>query len=177
MADRIRRWSWIAAGWVLVTLGVIGVFVPVWPTTIFVVLASGCFMRGEPRLAAWLERTRLLGPFVRAARTGVMPRRAKYISLGLMWAFVSLALWRLLFREEGPLWIPTGFTIALAGVGTYYIARLKTAGRPKAAAEIEPLTDAVVQQAQARLVRHEAHGGTPIFEVKPRSSRPVPAGS
>ena len=48
------RWLWFAAGWLMVALGFIGAMLPVMPTTIFLIMAVGCFARSSPRFERWL---------------------------------------------------------------------------------------------------------------------------
>lgn len=76
---------YFVAGVVLVGLGVIGSFVPVMPTTIFLILAAGCFARCSPRLENWLLTHPKFGPTIVAWRThGAIPRRIKFVAIGSM---------------------------------------------------------------------------------------------
>ena len=45
-------------------LGIIGIFLPLLPTTPFVLLASGCFMRSSPKFHQWLHQHRTFGPII-----------------------------------------------------------------------------------------------------------------
>ncbi|MEW6517620.1 MAG: YbaN family protein [candidate division FCPU426 bacterium] len=59
------RWVYLLAGWICLLLGFIGIWVPLLPTTPFVLLAAFCFSRGSVRLHRWLRETRLFGPVIR----------------------------------------------------------------------------------------------------------------
>lgn len=95
----LRRWLCIAAGLVCVGLGIIGAFVPVLPTTPFLLLASWAFVRSEPRLHRWLLALPGCGPLVREweERRTVSrgAKRAAYITvtvaIGLSLAFGNLS--------------------------------------------------------------------------------------
>lgn len=74
----IGRVVLMIAGSVFVVLGIVGVVVPVLPTTPFVLLAIACYSRSSPRLATWLEAHPRLGPTLRAWRNeGAIAGRAK----------------------------------------------------------------------------------------------------
>jgi len=91
-------------------LGAIGVVVPLLPTTIFWIIAVGCFTRSEPALARWLLRHRQAGPALRAwFEQGAISRSGKWAASGgltLGWLTAALA-----FRDLG--WtIGVGFGLA-----------------------------------------------------------------
>jgi uncharacterized membrane protein YbaN (DUF454 family) len=62
---RIRRGLFLGLGVLFVILGVIGLFVPVMPTTVFMILAAACFAKSNRRLEQWLVNHRHFGPHIR----------------------------------------------------------------------------------------------------------------
>ena len=75
------RFGWLALGFLFVALGVIGALLPLMPTTIFLILAAGCFARSSPRLEAWLLDHPRFGPTLRAwRRDRAIPRKAKWLA-------------------------------------------------------------------------------------------------
>ena len=86
------RWGWLAAGWVCVALGGIGVVVPGLPTTVFFIAAASCFARSSPRFEAWVLGLPRVGPMVRDYRSGLgMPRRAKVVAVSMLVVVVGLS--------------------------------------------------------------------------------------
>ncbi len=81
----MMRALWLILGCAMLALGVIGAFLPVMPTTIFLILAVGCFSRSSPRLERWLLDSPTYGPSLRAWREqGAVTRKGKlYASLGM----------------------------------------------------------------------------------------------
>jgi uncharacterized membrane protein YbaN (DUF454 family) len=72
------RGVWLVLGLICVGLGVVGALLPLMPTTVFLILAAGCFARSSPRLEAWLLNHKRFGPTLRAWRAnGAIPRKAK----------------------------------------------------------------------------------------------------
>lgn len=84
---------WLAAGTLAVGLGLIGVVVPLLPTTPFMILAAACFARSSPRLHDWLWHHRLFGPAIRDWREhrAISPF-AKRASVGTMAAAFAMSL-------------------------------------------------------------------------------------
>lgn len=65
--------------------GVLGIFLPVLPTTPLILLAAFCFGKGSPRLRAWLMRQPHFGSAIEDwEATGAIPRSAKYLACSLM---------------------------------------------------------------------------------------------
>lgn len=92
--NRFTRPLFFVAGLVFVGLGIAGYILPVMPGTIFLILAAGCFARSSRRLEAWIENHPKYGPTVVAwRRHGAIPRKAKYLSIGMMTlSFVVVAI-------------------------------------------------------------------------------------
>lgn len=85
MHSPIKRWGWFALGWLLVALGIVGAFLPILPTTIFMIMAAGCFSHSSPRFEAWLLDHRWFGPSIRRWRErGAIPRKAKIVAITSM---------------------------------------------------------------------------------------------
>ncbi|MBL8519271.1 MAG: YbaN family protein [Betaproteobacteria bacterium] len=79
------RGLWIAAGLAALATGIVGIFVPLLPTTPFVLLAAYCFSRGSARLENWLLAHPRFGPMVRDWRDRrAVPRNAKWLASGMM---------------------------------------------------------------------------------------------
>lgn len=77
-ARRILRTGWLLLGFLCVGVGFVGAFVPLLPTTIFMILGAGCFARSSPRLEAWLLDHPRFGPTLRSWRAeGAIPRAGK----------------------------------------------------------------------------------------------------
>ncbi len=74
----MKRSVLVAFGLLCVGLAVLGMFVPVLPTTPFLLLALACFAKSSQRLHGWLLSHRAFGPVIRNwHETRSMPRRAK----------------------------------------------------------------------------------------------------
>ena len=78
----MTRWVYMFLGVCFSALGFVGLFLPVLPTTPFLILAAGCFARSSKRLESWLLSHAHLGPLLQAWRTHrAIPRHAKWLAL------------------------------------------------------------------------------------------------
>ena len=83
----------IAAGLIATLLGVIGAFLPVMPTTPFLLLAAACFARASPRLDRMLTRSATFGPtIVEWRRHRSIRWRTKLTAIGLMSAMLTVSI-------------------------------------------------------------------------------------
>lgn len=107
-------------GFLALILGMIGVFLPILPTTPFVVAAAGCFATGSPRLNKWLSDTAYFGEFIENYRTKKGVKKAvKRRALLFLW--IALAVSALLSRQ-----IYVWVILLIVGIGvSLHIALLK----------------------------------------------------
>jgi hypothetical protein len=90
---RWRRTLWLLAGGCCLLAGTIGIFLPLLPTTPFVLLAAFCFSRGSLRCETWLLSHPRFGPMVRdwrANRAIALPAKrlaTLMMALGSAWAW------------------------------------------------------------------------------------------
>ena len=115
----------LAIGWLSVTLGIIGIFLPVLPTTPFLLLAAACFARSSRRFYLWLVEHPRLGPWVRDYLDGNgIPLKGKVYAIGLMWLSIGLSCYLV------PLPWARGFMLTSAVLVSIYILRQKTLEKP-----------------------------------------------
>lgn len=82
-------------GILAVVLGVLGIFLPLLPTTPFLLLASACFARASPTMHGWLRNNRVFGKYLRDYESGAgIPKRGKIWILIFMWGSMSYSIWR-----------------------------------------------------------------------------------
>ena len=112
----------MTAGNFSLSLGILGIFLPVLPTTPFLLLSAACYMKSSKRLYNWLINHKILGLYVRSyIQYKAISRRAKIISIAALWGvmmstiifFITLLWLRILL-----------FFIAVAV--TIYLLQIKT---------------------------------------------------
>ena len=121
----IMKYLYVSIGFVSVVLGVIGIFLPVLPTTPFLLLAAAMFFRGSPRAYRWLMNHPRLGPYIKSFREDKsIPLRIKVIAISTLWL---TAIHCVLFIFPW-LWLKLAM-ILLASAITLYILSFKTRRR------------------------------------------------
>jgi uncharacterized membrane protein YbaN (DUF454 family) len=101
------------AGVLAVALGILGIFLPLLPTTPFLLLASACFARGSTRLHRWLLSHRVFGEYLRNFEEGRgIPRKAKIVATALLWFSLLGAMRRVDHLGLQALLLATGIAVS-----------------------------------------------------------------
>jgi uncharacterized protein len=125
-----RKAILIFAGTAFVGLGVLGMFLPLLPTTVFLLLAAYCYSHSSERFHSWLLTNRLCGPYIRNYRSGRgISVRQKVTTLFFLWASIGISIWLL----SAAFW-STIFLLAVAVGVTIHILWIRTF-RPEQTAE------------------------------------------
>jgi len=88
-----RRWALLVCGTLSLGLGLLGIIVPLLPTTCFLLLAAWCYARSSQRLYDRLLSARVIGPYLQRYRDSrVIPPRVKVAALVMMWITIGYAV-------------------------------------------------------------------------------------
>ena len=124
MTSRVMKTLLFGCGTLCVVLGVIGIFLPLMPTTVFLLLAAACYARSSERFYRKLDEHPWLGPYVRQNRG--LTVRQKALILTVLW----LSLLATMIWSTDATWLRVVLAAIGAGV-TLHVSRLP-AFRPSA---------------------------------------------
>jgi uncharacterized protein len=119
--NRFKRIFYFVMGVICVIMGIIGIFLPVWPTTIFIIIAAWFFVRSSEKYYLMLIRNRMFGKMIRNYREfrGI-ESRARIKSLVLLWLTLGIS-----FYLVDTLWVR--LLLICVGIGvTWHLYALKT---------------------------------------------------
>lgn len=126
MVRDLVRVLYVALGSLCVALGVLGIFLPIVPTTPFLLLAAFFYARSSRRFYDWLLDNRWFGRYIRDFRDGKrMPRGELALTLVVMWitSFITITF-------VVPNWWGRGSMLAVTlGVTVYLVVRNVRIGR------------------------------------------------
>ena len=118
----VVRWILLIGGFILLGIGVLGMFLPLLPTTIFFLLAAWCFARSSERFHYWLHHNRFFGKYLANYRTkGGMTRGSKIFSITFLLVGISVSV---LFLTDN-LYIRILLAAIAVGV-TWHLLAIKT---------------------------------------------------
>jgi len=89
----LKKAIFIVAGTISLGLGAVGVFLPILPTTPFLLLSAACYYKGSERMHRWLLSNKLFGSYVRNYREGKgISQKGKILTLLLLWATICYSI-------------------------------------------------------------------------------------
>jgi uncharacterized membrane protein YbaN (DUF454 family) len=138
MKSKIKKYVLLSLGFLALAVGAVGIFLPILPTTPFVICAAACFGVSSPKLARKLENNRFFGEYVRnyKNKTGIS-RRARIRALIFLWS--ALILSSLVFRHIH-IWI----TLSVVGIAvTIHILTIRAAKQTRAPATVGSVPNGV----------------------------------
>ena len=93
MSNKLKQKILFIAGTISLAIGVVGIVVPLLPTTPFLLLAAACYMRSSERFYRWLLNNRFFGTYIRNYMEGKgVPLRIKIYTIALLWTTISLSI-------------------------------------------------------------------------------------
>ena len=112
----------IILGSISLALGVIGIFLPLLPTTPFLLLSAALYVRSSENLYNWLINQKYLGTYIRNFREHkAIPLHAKIISISMIW--ITLTYCAITVSES--IWVKALFILLAIGV-SWHILSYKT---------------------------------------------------
>ncbi len=84
---------YLTAGFLTLGTGVVGIFIPVLPTTPFLLLAAACFLKSSKKLYTWLTAHKVFGKYIENyIKYKAVSRNSKIVSIAVLWAVLSISL-------------------------------------------------------------------------------------
>lgn len=112
----------IIIGTISLGLGIIGMFLPLLPTTPFLLFSAFCFARSSERYYNWLLTNRLFGKYIKNYREGRgISRTHKVVTILLLWLTISYTI----CFETGLSWVSL-ILLAIAMGVTIHLIKMKT---------------------------------------------------
>ena len=122
ISNRFFRYLLISTGTIFLGFGIIGIFLPILPTTPFLLLAAACYARSSKRFYDWLMNNRWFGTYIKNYRDGRgVPLKFKIFTITLLWITIIVSV----FLVMNNYWIKIILILIAIGV-TIHILTIKT---------------------------------------------------
>lgn len=119
-ARKIKKALYVSVGIVSLTLGIIGLFLPLLPTTCFVLLSGFCFSKGSDRMHNWILNHKRFGPSIRDWRAHGVIRVPIKCWASLMIFISGLVIWMI---PKVPLFVQIGMSVFFVGLVAFIWSR------------------------------------------------------
>ncbi|KYK23840.1 hypothetical protein AYK24_00870 [Thermoplasmatales archaeon SG8-52-4] len=122
ISNKTFRYMLIIAGTLFLGFGIIGIFLPILPTTPFLLLAAACYARSSQRFYNWLMNNKLFGNYIKNYHEGRgVPLKFKIFTISLLWITILASI----FFVIKNFWVEIMLIIIAIGV-TIHILTIKT---------------------------------------------------
>lgn len=119
----MKKYLFIIAGIISLGLGILGIFLPLLPTTPFILLSATLFARGSKKLYLWLLNHKIFGNYIRNfLQEKTIPLQIKICSVSLLWIMI---LFSAFFVVDDKIWLKVILVAIAIGV-TIHILHYKT---------------------------------------------------
>ncbi|MEH6547513.1 MAG: YbaN family protein [Sneathiella sp.] len=126
MMQPSKRILLLLVGWFFVAVGAIGIFLPVLPTTPFLLISLWAFSQSSERFHDWLYNHKVFGPPLQDwSKYGVIPLRAKVVAVGTMTISAILVI-----AFSNTPWYGLVAMLALMGFGAGFVLTRPSRPRP-----------------------------------------------
>lgn len=116
---KLVKTGWFVIGLMSLMFGIIGAFLPLLPTTVFVIFAAFCFGKSSPKTQAWLENTKIFGPMILDWKeSGAIALRYKVIAVSMMGVIFVFSL-----MSNMPAWLLLTQASAMIAASGFIITR------------------------------------------------------
>ena len=126
MRKKMKKTLYIVLGFLFIALAILGIFLPLLPTTPFIIVAAMFFSQSSERLHQWLLSNKIFGPILRNWDScKCIPQFAKVLSFSMITIFGTISIFTL-----PAVWLKV-LTLVLIAYACYYIANIQTCIKDK----------------------------------------------
>jgi len=122
-SNRLLRWILVSLGTLFVGLGILGIFLPLLPTTPFLLLAAACYVRSSKRFYHWLLNNKWFGSYIKNYKEKKrIPLKAKILSISLLWITIlasAIFATDVIYVRIILICIALGVTLHILSLGTF----------------------------------------------------------
>ena len=122
--EQLKRYTLIVTGTIFLGLGLIGIFLPLLPTTPFLLLAAACYARGSQTFYTWLISNKYFGVYIKNYQEGKgIPLKIKVVSIIFLWiAILSSAFFivTIFFVQIVLITIAISVTVHITSIKTFH---------------------------------------------------------
>ena len=123
LSNKFFRYFLIIAGTIFLGIGIIGIFLPILPTTPFLLLAAACYVRSSKRFYDWIVNNKWIGTYIKNYREGRgVPLKVKVFTISLLWITILASVFFIISNfliEIILIMIAIGVTIHILTIKTF----------------------------------------------------------